>query len=455
MDSVQKQFSIEVSNDRMSAMLHCTDVFNEEPVDETALKQFIVLEGIRVGINKEAIDQVISGLPKGAFPINIAQGIEAQDGSDGEIECFFETSNERIKNSEEYDFREVMKIPSVEKGAKLAVIHPPSAGEPGEDIFGVPIPAKDGKKVTAKAGKNVRFDVDTQTFFAQDTGQATLHAGKVHVYSVYEIYESVSMKTGNVQFAGSIVIHGDVPSGFKVRANGDVKVFGMVEAASITAGGSVFIEEGFSGMKKGVVTAGRDVHLGYINQGTVLAGHDIVSVNSILHSNCTASGKIESLKGSIIGGTASAGTVIDVKEIGNRHNTKTDIHFGLDEENESRLEQLREQKKDLLEKAEKVEQLGKQIEDRDYENNVRLRIARLRQRNKHSQLMREINNIKQQIVQLEELSGKEKDSALTARTAIFSNTTISFGKYKQRVDKDYGPISVVLEQNEIYFRPLS
>ncbi|WLV25786.1 FapA family protein [Aciduricibacillus chroicocephali] len=454
MDSIEKQLLLKISEDQMEATLHCTNGWSGEPVDETALKHFIVKEGIRTGIIKDAIDQVVAGTSIEVFPLLIAKGEAPVHGKDAEIEYFFETSSEGLKETEEYDFREVMKIPSVQKGTKLAVIHPPDLGKPGEDVLGNMVQADNGKEAVIKAGRNVYFNIEEQAFYACDSGQASVHDDKLHVYSVYEIKESVSMKTGNVQFAGSVVIHGDVPSGFRVTANGDVKVFGMVEAATITANGSIFIAEGLSGMKKGFIRAGKDVHLGYINQGTVLAGRDITVVNSILHSHCTASGKIESRNGNIIGGSASAASLIKAKEFGNRHNTRTDLHFGLDEENERRLEEYEKREKALHEEREKLSALGKQIEERDYQNNIRLRIAHLRQRNKYLQITKELESITIQIRQLEDLAGKEHDASLIASEAIYSNSVISFGKYKKQVDKDYGPISVVLDQNEIYFRPL-
>lgn len=445
---------MEILQDRMCAMLHCTKEYDGSPVDETALKKFLLIEGIRSGIIKEAVEKAAAGLESQQFPLLIAKGTEPVHGQDGKIECFFETSSERIQNAEEYDFREVMKIPSVAKDDKLAVMIPPEPGIDGEDVYGERIHAQPGKPIKVQAGKNVRFHKEDQAFYAKDTGQASIHNNELHVYSVYEITESVSMKTGNIQFAGSIVIHGDVPSGFKVKANGDVKIFGMVEAATISANGSVFIEEGFSGMRKGMVMAGKDVHMGYINQGTVLAGQDISVVNSILHSDCTASGKITSKNGNIIGGSSSAGTYIEAKEIGNKHNTLTNIHFGLDQEHEQRLEDLQHKKSSLAEEQQKMNALGKQIEERDYQKNVRLRIALLRQRNKLAQIDGAISDCEKQMKQLENLLGKEHDAKLTAREAIFSNTVISFGKYMQKVDKDYGPIQVMLDQNEIFFRPL-
>src|SRR5699024_7083456 len=110
----------------------------------------------------------------------------------------------------------------------------------------------------------------------------------IEVHEVYQVDETLSMKTGNLDFVGSIVIRSDVPTGYIVRAGGDIKVFGIVEAAEVHAGGSLFISEGLAGLQKGTITAGGDIHIGYINQGKAEAGDSIYVENSILHSECIA-----------------------------------------------------------------------------------------------------------------------------------------------------------------------
>src|SRR5699024_76532 len=98
------------------------------------------------------------------------------------------------------------------------------------------------------------------------------------------------------------VIRGDVPSGFTIKASGDIKVFGLVEAATLQAGGSVYVSEGIVGKKKGIVTAGNDIYIGYVNQGILEAKHGIYVEQSILHSKCKAQTEIFCMKGNVIGG---------------------------------------------------------------------------------------------------------------------------------------------------------
>ena len=53
---------------------------------------------------------------------------------------------------------------------------------------------------------------------------------------VLEISGDVGPATGNINFVGSMV-KGNVKSGFVITADGDVEVYGIVEAAKVEAGG--------------------------------------------------------------------------------------------------------------------------------------------------------------------------------------------------------------------------
>ncbi len=71
--------------------------------------------------------------------------------------------------------------------------------------------------------------------YANVNGQVSIIDNRIHVLDVYEVNESISMKIGNIDFPGKIVIRGDVPTGFTIKAEGDISIFGLVEAATIIA----------------------------------------------------------------------------------------------------------------------------------------------------------------------------------------------------------------------------
>ena len=62
-----------------------------------------------------------------------------------------------------------------------------------------------------------------------------------------------------VDFNGDIVIHGNVEAGVVINAGKSLTVDGVVESASITAGGMVCLKRGMQGGGKGSITAGGDI----------------------------------------------------------------------------------------------------------------------------------------------------------------------------------------------------
>src|SRR5699024_8636400 len=116
----------------------------------------------------------------------------------------------------------IMRIPSVKKGEKLATVVSPTAGIDGMNVYGQTVPAQQGRPSEMVAGKNVVYHNDHQAFYAIIEGQISINGHSIDVQPVYEVKESLSMKTGNLDFVGSIIIHGDVPTGYTVKAEGDV-----------------------------------------------------------------------------------------------------------------------------------------------------------------------------------------------------------------------------------------
>lgn len=449
-----EHFIINVSKDRMVATLNINKELDEDvelPLKEEELTMLLQREGIKYGIVESAIKEVTTTKSPADFPIDIAKGKKEVNGKDSEIQFHVELIREQIKETEEYDFRNVMRIPSVQQDEKLATIIPATKGTNGKDVYGREIRAIDGKKHLLRSGKNIRFCEDDQSFYATYSGEVRLRNRTLEVQSVYEVHESVSMRTGNIDFMGSVVIHGDVPSGFTIKAKGDIKVNGLVEAAELNAGGSIYISEGFSGMTKGEVFAKENLFVGYINQGTAHAGKSIFVNNSILHSECKATEEIVCQNGNIIGGTIQAGTLIEAKDIGNRLNTKTTVCFGLKNDLQEELKSFEAEKENLYHTKEELDKLGQQLEKRDTDKNPKVRIALLRQRKRLELIREKISSLDDIMDQLNLLEGAEQKGKLVVRQYLYPNTTIGFGKYEETVRKDYYAIEAHLKDAEIQF----
>jgi len=455
MDRLEEFFFIEISHDQMSAHMHCKDKGFQEKmeVDKVALQTFFVANHIVYGVMQQAVDRLCSSLSEIEFPIQIAKGLAAIDGEDSRVE--FELNlDTRLDRTANWDFREVMRIPNVVKGQKLATIIPPTSGINGKNVSGKEILARPGKSISIKAGQNVVFREEDSSFYAAASGQISTSGRYIHVYPIFEVRESLSMKTGNLDFAGTIIIHGDVPSGFQVKAKGDIKIHGMVEAATIQAGGSVYVSEGLAGQKTGFIQAGENVTISYINQGIVYAENDLYVENSILHSECMAFGHVFCQKGSMIGGTLSAGKTVEVNDIGNRLGAKSEIIFGYNKKLADREDMLKSKKVELKDTLHKLALLESRLSQQANSNDPSLRISILRHRNFVQKTNQQLDEIEDMLSSINSRIGSETKAALIVRNFIYPNTTVAFGKYKRIIKDSYHFVKINLEKNEIVVEPL-
>jgi hypothetical protein len=310
-----------------------------------------------------------------------------------------------------------------------------------------------GKPVVARAGKNVVFKKENNCFYATEDGQFSLSGRKLHVYPEYEVNESLSLKKGNLDFVGTIVIRGDVPAGFRVKAEGDVKIYGMVEAAEIIAGGSIYIAEGISGQGKGYLKAEDNIRTGYINQAEVYAGNDLYVENSILHSKCVANGHVFSQKGNIIGGTLSAGKTIDAYDIGTRMNTSTEVILGVNKMISDQESKLINEKQELEGLLEKLKLLGQKLAVQDA-TNPKIRVSLLRQRNSYEKALEQLRGVTEELAHLNSSIGNPDESKLIVRNFIYQNAVVTFGKYTRIMRSNYHYVQMNTEGNEIALHQL-
>ena len=79
--------------------------------------------------------------------------------------------------------------------------------------------------------------------------------GLIHVDPVFLVKGDLDYQTGNIDFIGSVVIKGDVKSGFNVKASGDIEIEGVVEDSIVETDSDVLIKLGFIGHGEGKIIA--------------------------------------------------------------------------------------------------------------------------------------------------------------------------------------------------------
>lgn len=214
---------------------------------EMAIEEF-ARKGIEFGIDYVAVKETVQSADGGWHVV--ARGAEAQSGTDGYVEVFFNRSVSMISHEKEglekVDYRERMIIPSVKEGDKLAQVHPPVPGKAGKKVTGdviEPPPVKDAQ-VHCKEG--CVLAQDECTVVATTAGRPIAEGKnneKLWVEHLYRHNENVDMESGNLRFGGSLLVAGDVTEGMTVESGANLEIQGNIAGASVISGGSAVLHK--------------------------------------------------------------------------------------------------------------------------------------------------------------------------------------------------------------------
>lgn len=331
----EKNFSINISEDQLKVFIRFyptrSNVFK---LDLQAINEDIARLKITAPLNEELLKALDNNNIEYNNDYLIALGTKVVQAKDPEIEYHFKTEKDyrpEVDADGNVNYHKLSVVAHVEKGQHLATLIPGFEGVPGQDVFGNTIVPNKPKFLKLKRGKNVSINPEGTELYAEVDGLVKLEDGKVVVNDSLDIPGNVGSSTGDLEFKGSVVVSGNVMTGYKIVAKGDIEVLGVVEGAIVEAGGNILLHRGIQGMNRCKVTAGGNVIARYIENGEVVAGGMIHS-EAILHSNVTAKEeiKVEGKKGMITGGTVRSGTEISANILGSHMGTVTNIEVGID-----------------------------------------------------------------------------------------------------------------------------
>jgi uncharacterized protein len=429
---------------------------NDLTYDQIIIK--LQMLGVRVGLDEDKI-RAICESDKPLRNIVIAECIYPEMGEKARLEYFVDINARRkavVQNDGSIDFRDLGEISSASTDQALYRKVPPTIGKPGKNVLGKEIPGLLGKDLTINTGVGTEIDADDPNLVrASRDGEILLTNGIVQISDVFNVIGNVDYSTGNLQFNGAVKVNGDVNSGFKIEADGDVEIRGFVENAEVISGNDVIIHGGFSGMGDGIVKAKRDVIAKYVENQTIHADRDIIISGHSYHSNLTA-GRSVIVTGSqsaIVGGECKAETGVNSNRLGSINGTKTVIKVGYNKEISDRLFQS---EKEIARIEEEKHKLGQNIE-----NLSRLKLVKkgILPPDKMEQLeamevefndmydiLRELKSTKDE---LEEKQNELNNAKVLANTAAFQNVHVYYGLQYLTVKNNLGPSIFKLSKSEI------
>ena len=324
--------NVRITEDWMAAYMTVPPTGTAEKYTVEYLTDVLHLNHVKIGILPENLQKIIDNDLYNQ-EVLVAQGAEAQDGKNGYFEYFFETNLSQkpiVMEDGTVDYKNIKMIELVEPGQTIAVYHPGTAGTNGYNLAAQFKMAKHGAELPPLKGTGFERMEDGVTYCSTVGGKITELNNRVNIFPVHELFGDVDLSTGNIEFNGDVIIHGNVLEGMSVKATGTVTVDKVVESSYIDGKKGVILRGGVLGKNGAKVRSKGHITAQFLEYADVKTDGDI-EADSFLDSRVYAGGRIQltGKKGCIVGGTTHAVRSIEAREIGNPAGANTEVSVGV------------------------------------------------------------------------------------------------------------------------------
>ncbi len=456
MEEAQKEFNLRVTEDGMAVLLDC-DITTDEldsllvaignelkaldikkPPDQKKLKEQL---NHAAEENPHLVDFV---LIKGKPPVPPKHGRVDWAGD------FFNTGFVIDKKTGKINYRQRAAHKSVTKGTLLARQIPVKNGKDGENVFGKPIPAEKPIEYYPKVGKNVRFNLQKNTYSAETNGRVRLVNDVLSVDEVYVIEENVDITTGNISHTGAVVVNRDVLKGAKIEAVGNIEVHGIVENAEIRTSGDLIVHGGIRQSEDQMIVVEGGIHAKFIDGGYIQANADIVIENEIVNSTVKTLGSVIIARGHIVGGEMVALRGIYVGYAGTRASTPTILVAGENFSVRNKLSLRKNKIKRIKTELTKLKSFMDKLMTNPESISTHSQEEYTKKQAKISELEQDLQNL---IEEMEDIKAKALSRAknlIVVEKKLYPKTTLCLGDNRLIVDEEYsGPIRAEIVNGEI------
>ncbi|MEM9423527.1 MAG: FapA family protein, partial [Spirochaetota bacterium] len=363
--------NVQISQDRMQATIIVT-----EPEDYGAHLQYSHLvevlhdNGVTYGYEEESLKEFCDE-PVYNQAVSIAHGTEPVDGHDLYIETIYDKQD--TEDAEETGGKVSLRkgnIKTVSEGSLIGILHNPSQGEVGHDVFGTVLDAVPGNDRPYNIDVGCRFDEHTKEIFATTSGEVIFDEETQHI-KVLEIYIVEGNLQNDVDFPGSILIKGDVDNGYNIRAESNITIMGHLGKSRVESGGYLIIKAGINAVDAAqdrLVHAKGNIYARYINNAGVSSDQNIIVDDGILGSTVFADeyvvcrGKRAIINASVV----NARFGIYAKAFGSASGTATELVVAMPRKLSEERNSLQEKYAEYLAKIKPLKQ-GLNVQNRQKE----------------------------------------------------------------------------------------
>ena len=420
--------------------------------------EFLKANGVSHGIDPDLVQMLLRpNCAKGWY--DVALGDPPVDGTDAKIECRVNLEQSSIPQPTEdgtVDFHDRGVLPEVTAGTAIYVKIPGRVSKDGVDLAGNVIPAKKGIDVSLVPTEGTRLrEGDSYVLEAAWDGFLFLgRDGRVNVGRVFNVKGDLDLQVGNIKYHGPVHVGGNVPSGFRIHAGGDITVMGTAENADIhSSGGSIEIRGGVFG---GKIHAVGEIKVAFAHEAELVAGGVLDGGKYLQHCQTRCTVLKFSRGGMVVGGQVLASREVECDVLGTEAGTPTIVNLTDPDEEDARQELERtilEEKKigplrDLLEqKVVALKQrlgtgaqlLGRAREDAE---------ETLRQ---YASITEKFRDLERRRLHAQEIlaADRAREGVIQVRKAVYTGVDVHiFGK-RFEISEVRPPVKVIVKDREV------
>lgn len=441
-----------ISLDKMSATINLPAPEDGLTYNIEDIIEFLKKNGIKQGIDIPAIQNIIS---KQLYYMDvcIANGRTAVSGTDGRYVLDFRTTmpvmpKELPDGTVDYLNMDLFEI--VKRGQKIAHYIPATKGEFGFTVTGDLLIPKHGKELKPLRGKGFVIAEDRKTYFSSLDGRITFENNRLEISHLLLIPGDVDLSTGNLKFDGDIYVKGDVLSGLKVEATGDIQICGHVENSTLKSGGTLVIKNGMQGAGNGSISADGDIYGNFFEAVNIQAKGE-VHTNYLMNCFVSTDGTVcaAGKKGAIIGGRVQAVKGISAFTYGNRAEIATVLESGISQDSMKHYNELR-MEMTKIDSELKIFEQGKSTFE------AKMAKAVLEAHNTYTKILQAIQIKKKErqecVKQMRELLirlSADEEVRIVARGTVYAGVSVIIDTYELKLNNDIANVFFVRKDNRV------
>ena len=297
--------SVEISSDKMSCSLMIESAYGVDNPNLNELQQALADNNVVKGVDEARLSALANQL------LNVSSGTKVKQvvakgkspGQSKQAQIILLTMplqdrlmKPQLRGDGTVDMHDFGEIDIVEPGDELVRRVPPVVGEPGFDVLGETVYAVKPEDRELKVGEGAQFSPTDKNLMIAARKGIPLKADDGYEVSEAYCVKDVDLKTGNIDFDGTVVVEGSVREGMSVNATKKVLVRDYVESSQITCGGDLVIGKGVLGHKRETgedafsvkIEVGGEFHANYVQYADITVAGDMSVTKHIMHSKVQA-----------------------------------------------------------------------------------------------------------------------------------------------------------------------